>query len=114
MVSAHDAVRSYPELVEVAALRASGWRFMPLRREDVLAGLMGFCQAGEDTLDALYVFDRDDCRAVRLLAEEPGTPGGIVWEYHGALAAAVHQLRSLPPPTDPHAPRLVLRPWRAL
>lgn len=108
-VCPREAVQAYPELAEIAALRQAGWQFMPLRRGDELAGLAGVRQAGEDTVDALYVFDRHDCRAVRLVADGPGAPGGIVWEYHGPLADAVHRLRSLPAPDERGAPRLVIR-----
>ena len=113
-VNPTQAVQAYPELAGVAALRDAGWRFMPLRRDDMLAGLVGFRPAGRYAVDALYVFDRHDCRAVRLVGDAPGARGGVVWEYHGPLAAAIHELRGLPAPGNPRAPRLVIRQGPAL
>ncbi len=98
------------ELAELAVLRDAGWRFMPLSRAGELVGFAGFRAASEDAVDVLYVFDRQNCRAVRLVADAPEVPGGAVWEFHGPLIEAIHGLRSLPAPGDPDAPRLSTQP----
>jgi hypothetical protein len=103
-----DAMRSYPELAEVVALRDAGWEFVPLREAGELLGFAGYRHRGQGSIDVLYVFDRNDCRAVRLVTDEPGAPGGLVWRFDGSLADAVRELRALPAPGAAGAPRLVI------
>jgi hypothetical protein len=107
-------VQISPELAELAVLRDAGWRFMPLGRAGELVGFAGFLAAGEDAVDVLYVFGRQDCRAVRLMAEAPDVPGGVVWEFHGPLIEAIHEVRSLPASGDPYTSRLITQPGTKL
>jgi hypothetical protein len=82
-----DVIRTDPELARLAALRVMGWSFQPLSDEHgLLAGIVGWRRAG-DVTDTLSIFDRTDCRAVRVVA-----PGEIVWSYTGDLTACIDEL----------------------
>jgi len=108
-VSKSDALRTYPELAEVVTLRDAGWQFLPLHEAGELIGFAGLRRSGESTIDVLQVFDRHDCRAARLVMDAPDAPGGIVWRFDGGLTEAVQELRSLPAPDEPGAPKLIVR-----
>lgn len=102
-----EAIHAYPELAQLAAIREAGWAFQPFAdQHGELVGIVGWHSADEAT-DALWIFDRTDCRAVRLLTSEPGDPGGIVWDYSGDLATCIGELLALPRPGERTAPRLV-------
>jgi hypothetical protein len=107
-ITVADAIRRYPELADLAALRDAGWLFRPIADNDGRPiGLVGYHNRPMYT-DALYIFDRCDTKAVRLLADQPGAAGGIVWHYEGLLAAAIHELLALPEPGHRLAPRLII------
>jgi hypothetical protein len=102
-----EAHHAYPELAQLAAIRDAGWVFRPFNDEhDDLAGIVGW-HGTEDATDVLWIFDRTDCRAARLVLNGPGDLGGIVWDYAGDLASCVGELLSLPHPEERSAPRLV-------
>lgn len=70
---------------------------------------MGWRNIREAT-DALWIYSRADCRAVRLLARGPETRGGIVWDHSGDLASCLGELFAIPEPDAPLAPRLTRAP----
>jgi hypothetical protein len=67
-----------------------------------------------DATDALWIYGRADCRAVRLLADGPGTRGGIVWDHSGDLASCLGELLTIPEPGASLAPRLIRAPAPSL
>lgn len=105
-VTKTDAVQLFPELGRFSLLSGAGWRFQPINADGALTCLVGWRNLAEAT-DALWIYDRADCLAVRLLADAPGASGGIVWDHTGGLASCVDELLALPDPQDPTAPRLV-------
>jgi hypothetical protein len=106
MVTEADAVRLFPELARFALLPAAGWRFASIVENGQPACLVGWHNLTEAT-DALWIYNRADCLAVRFLADVPGASGGIVWDHTGGLASCVEELLALPDPSDRTAPRLV-------
>ncbi|HCT75899.1 MAG TPA: hypothetical protein DGT23_04770 [Micromonosporaceae bacterium] len=101
-----DAIGAFPELARLALLPAAGWRFQPIAEDGVLVCLVGWRNLGQAT-DALWIYDRTDCLAARLVADTGGASGGIVWDHTGSLASCVEELLALPGPDEPTAPRLV-------
>lgn len=108
-----DAVRMFPELAKLAVLPKAGWRFRPIfdnqhsaSEGGELASIVGWRNLAEAT-DALWIYDRTDCRAVRLLDGAAGAPSGIVWDHAGDLASCVGELLALPAPDARSAPRLI-------
>lgn len=101
-----EAHRMYPELARLALLPKLGWRFQPIAQEGDLVCLVGWRNRVEAT-DALWIYDRTDCLAARLVAGAGRASGGIVWRHTGALASCVEELLALPAPGEPAAPRLV-------
>ncbi|MGB3438375.1 MAG: hypothetical protein WBA97_06435 [Actinophytocola sp.] len=58
--------------------------------------------------DAIFIFDRSNTTAARVLAEEYG--GGCVWSKEGVdLQEVVYDILGLPEPGTPGAPNLVKR-----
>ncbi len=108
MITETDAIRAYPELARLYEFRDAGWRFLPITDDDgQLEGFVGTRHWPGHT-DALWIYDRTDTLAVRLLAEAPGARGGLVWQRSGALADTVAAMLELPAPGDPGAPSLIL------
>lgn len=103
-----EAVRLYPELQHLADARENGWRFRNIQEPGgPLEGISGSFSRQEFT-DAIFVFDRTNVTAARVLAEEYG--GGCVWSKEGGdLEEIVFELLGLPEPDAPRAPRLVKR-----
>lgn len=109
-VTPEQAMRTYPELRQLAQLRSDGWTFLSLQErpdDPGPSGIVGYRQRG-DFVDVLYVFGRTEARAARLLDDTPGARGGLVWERAGALADTVAALLELPAPGEPGAPRLLI------
>jgi hypothetical protein len=102
-----DALRTYPELAKLIDLRRSGWRFAHWIEDNVQLGITGSHSVREFT-DALFIADRTTVLAVRMLADQPGARGGLIWKYHGALTDAVDELLTLPRPGEPGAPSLII------
>lgn len=103
-----DAVRLYPELQELITVRTAGWLFRPIKEADgPLEGIAGSWSRQQYT-DALFVFDRTNVSAARVLDDAYG--GGCVWSKEGAdLQEVVHELLGLPEPGSRGAPHLVRR-----
>lgn len=103
-----DALRLYPELHQLLAVRQAGWIFRPIQDEGgPLEGIAGSYSRQQYT-DAILVFDRANVSAARVLDDAYG--GGCVWSKEGAdIQEVVHELLGLPEPNEPGAPALVKR-----
>ncbi len=108
MISEADAIRAYPELAQLYEFRDAGWRFLPIADGDgQLDGFVGTRHWPGHT-DALWIYDRTDTLAVRLLADAPGARGGLIWQRSGSLADTAAAVLELPAPDQPNAPALIL------
>jgi hypothetical protein len=102
-----EAVRRYPELQALVTARQAGWRFRTLHEDDEPVGIAGSYSRQQYT-DALFIFDRTNVSAARVLDDACG--GGCVWTKEGSdLQEVVHELLGLPEPGQPRAPVLVRR-----
>ncbi|MBP2472595.1 hypothetical protein JOF53_001467 [Crossiella equi] len=110
MSAGREAAGQDPELVVLAALRDAGWNFRPWVEGQQTLGIVGSF-SDKDFTDAVFIADRHDVRAVRLLADTPGSKGGVVWDYTGTLTDAVSELLALPAPRTRLAPQLVIAKW---
>lgn len=115
IITEADALRLYPELRELATVRDAGWVFRPIHEGEELGGIAGSFSRRQYT-DALFIFDRTNVSAARVLDDAYG--GGCVWSRHGVdLQEVVHDLLGLPVPGSAGAPSLVKRssllwtPW---
>lgn len=89
-----DALRNHPELAGLAELRAAGWSFRAFSDDDgEIAGLVGW-RDGARCTDALWIFDRDECRAARIRGA--GSGGETLWGRAGDLETCVAALLALP------------------
>ncbi len=103
-----EVVRRYPELSLLVSMRDAGWDFRPLVDDrGQLSGIVGTWHWPAHT-DALWIFDRHDSCALRLLADAPGAQGGAVWRHSGPLTDTIAALLELPAPGQPGAPTLVV------
>ncbi|MEC3981609.1 hypothetical protein [Amycolatopsis sp. H20-H5] len=103
-----DALRRYPELRQLVTVREAGWVFRPIQDDDgELEGIAGSYSRDQYT-DALFIFDRTNVSAARVLDDAYG--GGCVWSKEGSdLQEVVYELLGLPEPGQPAAPHLVKR-----
>jgi hypothetical protein len=90
-------VRKSSELVTV---RKAGWVFRPIQDSGgELEGIAG-SYSREQYTDALFVFDRTNVSAARVLDDAYG--GGCVWSTEGSdLQEVVRELLGLPKPGEP-------------
>ncbi|MGB3438669.1 MAG: hypothetical protein WBA97_07925 [Actinophytocola sp.] len=107
-VTSADSLRLYPELQQLLDVREAGWVFRLIQDEDgPLEGIAGSFSRQQYT-DAIFVFDRTNVSAARVLADENG--GGCVWSKQGSgIQEVVFELIGLPEPGQPAAPSLVKR-----
>ena len=112
VISEADAVRRFPDLAKLVDIRTAGWRFLHLLvdGEPVIVGRYPW----PAHLDALWVFDRRYCVALRMADDLPGATGGTVWQYEGCLVDAVDELLALPEPGNSSAPQLIRATTRSL
>lgn len=102
-----EAVRRYPELRALVTARQAGWIFRALHENDEPVGIAGSYSRQQYT-DALFIFDRTNVSAARVLDEACG--GGCVWTKEGSdLQEVVDELFGLPDPGQPGAPELIKR-----
>ena len=108
MITEADALRRYPELHQLLTIRRAGWIFRLIDDANgELVGLSGSYSRQRYT-DALFIFDRTNVAAARVLDDTYG--GGCVWKKEGAdLQQVVTDLLGLPEPGTPGAPTLVKR-----
>jgi hypothetical protein len=110
VITAQDAIRAYPELAQLAAIREAGWTFRHLTDDHgQLCGLVGTRHWPGHT-DALWIYGSSETRAVRLLADAPGARGGLVWEHCGPLAGYGSRSARAASARQPGAPALILAP----
>ena len=105
-MSDEAAVRAFPALAGLVAIRDAGWQFVHQRVVDgVPTEVYGFRLYPDGWHDAIRVRGSTDAMALRVDGDEPP---GIVWERTGSLSVLVESLLRLPAPTQRHAPRLVV------
>jgi hypothetical protein len=107
-INNEDAVRRYPELQELVTVREAGWVFRPIQDDGgELEGIAGSYSRDQYT-DAIFVFDRTNVSAARVLDDAYG--GGCVWLKEGSdLQEVVQELLGLLEPGQAGAPYLVKR-----
>jgi hypothetical protein len=107
VIAEEEALRRYPELELLVSIRQAGWRFRRLHQEDQLIGIAGSLSRERYT-DAVFVFDRGDISAARVLDDDEG--GGCVWSMTGSdLREVLGELLGLPEPGERGAPTIVRR-----
>jgi hypothetical protein len=110
MVTEGAAIAEFPELRRLVELRNAGWQFMPVSAGGELVEVRGVRAWPGQWVDAIVVRFTTDAAGLRC---DPS--GGVVWERIGDLAGVVEGLLTLPVPSDPAAPRRVIRngpgPW---
>jgi hypothetical protein len=103
-----EALRRYPELRALVMARQAGWVFRVMHGNGSPVGIAGSISRRQYT-DALFIFDRTNVSAGRVLDDAYG--GGCVWSKEGSdLEEVVYELIGLPEPEEPGAPYLVRRP----
>lgn len=102
-VTRADAIRAYPELVQLAAIRDAGWTFLP-QHDDAgeLTALDGF-RAWAGFSDALRIRSRADALGSRVVHDQLAGDG-VVWELAGSVADVLGALLALPAPGASGAP----------
>jgi hypothetical protein len=98
------ALAEFPELRRLVDLRNAGWQFLPVSAEGELVEVRGVRAWPDGWMDAVVVRFTTEAAGLRC-----DRAGGVVWEREGDLADVVDGLLDLPSPSDPCAPRLVLR-----
>ncbi len=102
-----EAVRLYPELQALIDVRQAGWVFRAMQDNGAPVGIAGSLSRQQYT-DALFIFDRTNVSAARVLDDAHG--GGCVWSKEGSdIREVVDELLGLPEPGEPGAPSLVKR-----
>lgn len=104
MVTDGAALAEFPELRRLVELRNAGWQFMPVSADGELVEVRGLRAWQDGWLDTIVVRFTTDAAGLRC-----DSAGGVVWEQVGTLAEVVEGLLALPTPSDPTAPRRVLR-----
>lgn len=107
LTSDAEAIRLYPELQALIDVRKAGWIFRAMQENGAPVGVAGSLSRQQYT-DAIFVFDRTNVSAARVLDDADG--GGCVWSTEGSdIQEVVHELLGLPEPGAPGAPYLVKR-----
>jgi len=94
----------FPELKRLIELIRAGWQFLPVSADGELVEVRGLRVWPDEWVDAMVVRFTTDAAGLRCDRSR-----GVVWEHRGDLSDVVDGLLSLPAPSDPAAPRLVLR-----
>lgn len=106
-ISDEGAISRYPELQSLVIARDAGWVFRVMVEGDEPVGIAG-SYSREQYTDALFIFDRNNVIAARVVDDSYG--GGCVWTKEGSdLQEVVYELLSLPEPGMAGAPHLVKR-----
>lgn len=101
-----SAVRAFPALAGLIAIRESGWTFLfPQMHHGVPVRVDGYRSWPGGWTDAIRVHSDTEAMGLR---SDGCEPPGIVFERTGSLMHVVEGLLSLPAPSDRLAPRLVL------
>lgn len=105
MTTEGAAIAEFPELRRLVDLRNAGWKFLPVNSDSgELVEVRGVRAWPDDWVDAIVVRFTTDATGLRC-----DRSGGVVWHRDGDMADVVDGLLALPAPSDPAAPRLVLR-----
>ena len=100
-----DALAAEPDLGWLAQLTLQGWRWLTPVSDDQGVTLIHAIRAWpEGSCDALRIHSATNAEATRTNLD-----GDVVWTRTGTMMDLVAAAGELPPPTDPHAPHLVLR-----
>lgn len=97
------ALAEFPELQRLIDLREAGWAFLPGFADGELIEVRGVHTWPGGWAEAIRIRYTTDAAALRI---DPD--GGIVWQCEGTLCEVVDGLLTLPPPSEPDAPRLVI------
>ena len=97
------ALAEFRELRRLIDLREAGWVFLPGFADGELIEVRGVCTWPGGWADGVRIRYTTDAAGLRVDHE-----GGVVWQREGTLCEVVEELLSLPPPSAPNAPRLVL------
>ncbi|AUS78909.1 hypothetical protein C1701_11680 [Actinoalloteichus sp. AHMU CJ021] len=101
------ALRAVPELAGIYALTRRGWQWTSLSRG--AGALVGwFAWSGGPFVDWCVIRGYGEVEAVRVRDGD-----GLVWQRCGSVGVVAAELKDLPPPHAPGAPRLLTgRRWR--
>jgi hypothetical protein len=97
------ALAEFPELHWLIDLREAGWVFLPGFADGELTEVRGVHTWPGGSAEAIRVRYTTDAAALRIDHD-----GGVVWQREGTLCEVVDGLLTLPPPSAPGAPRLVI------
>jgi hypothetical protein len=103
----HDptaALTEFPELRRLIDLLRAGWQLQPISSGGELIEVRGLRTWPNDWMDAIAIRFTTDATGFRCDRSR-----GVVWEQAGDLTDVVNGLLALPAPSDPAAPRQVLR-----
>jgi hypothetical protein len=98
------ALAEFPELRRLVDLLRAGWQLLPVSSGGELVEVRGVRVWPDQWVDAITMRFTTDAAGLRR-----DRSGDVVWERAGDLADVVDGLLALPAPSDPAAPRLVLR-----
>jgi hypothetical protein len=106
-ITRDEALRTYPELRTLLELRPeSGWVFRYVDNGSGEAIALAGSRSLQRYTDAIFIFDRHEIGAARILDDAYG--GGCVWKKEGSdLQEVIYELLALPEPGEPGAPVLV-------
>jgi hypothetical protein len=104
-VSLGQALRLHPELRRIFDLGRIGWVGQRLNIDGEPALIFRYNWPYH--IDALWIFDRTRCLALRSVDDAPGMVGGTVWKFEGQLDEALDEVLRLPKPETDGAPSLV-------
>ncbi|MDQ3989291.1 MAG: hypothetical protein M3291_08865 [Actinomycetota bacterium] len=97
------ALAAFPELRWLLDLREAGWVFLPGFSGGELIEVRGVRTWPGGWADGMRVRYTTDAAALRIDQD-----GGVVWQREGTLCEVADGLLTLPPPSAPDAPRLVI------
>jgi len=98
------ALAEFPELRRLVDLLRAGWQFLPVSSGEEFVEVRGVRVWPDEGVDAITMRFTTDAAGLRR-----DRYGDVVWERAGDLADVIDGLLALPAPSDPAAPRLVLR-----
>jgi hypothetical protein len=106
-ISREDALQRFPELASLATIEQAGWPFRIARDAAGEPECVTASRSIQRYTDALFIYDRNNIVAARVLAEE-FDGGGCVWmKQSSSLEEVIYELLGLPEPGEPGAPSLV-------
>jgi hypothetical protein len=105
-MSDENAVRLFPALADLIALRDAGWFFLAVNTADgVPVEYDGFRPWPDGWIDGIRIWSETNVLGIRT---SPDEPPAITWEHTGTLTQVVGELLTLPAPGTRTAPRFAL------